>query len=429
MPILDHRGNPISTSKLRIEDDDKAMVWRSHRGRWSPVVALQLSALKLQTIFDNADNGDHTDLMTLAQEIEQRDLHIRAVLQTRKLSVAGIPVAVESASEDAADVRVADELRDAVKVGKFRDAVLHLLDAPYKGFSVVEMTWAQDFGSVRFKDRDPREFAYDAATMRTLHRRQIGGFELIPMRPGKYIVHEPKMISGTPIAGGLCRPLAILYLLKSFALKDWSAFAEVFGFPVRIGKHPPNSPQEVKDALLSAMQSIGTDAAAIISSNMEMELMHGVQGQGGDRLFEGLATFANREISKGVLGQTLTTEQGSVGSLALAEVQERVRYDIRDHDAEQISGTLTEQYAHVWTQLRHGEGVAVPRISIKHQDPEDLEALGGFLWPAIQNGLQVPQAWVREKIQAPEPEAGEPVMVAPGSSIAPADEPQQPTAQ
>lgn len=389
----------------------------THRSRYTPIIALQLSAEKLQRIFTQADDGDHEDLMTLADEILQRDMHFRAVVQTRRLIVSHIPVTVHEASDDARDVQIAEDLRSVVDTGNFRDMVLQLLDATYKGFSVSEMVW--DFrktpASPRFKDRDQRDFKYDAGDMTTL-RRKTSEISVEEMRAGKYLVHEPKIMSGTPLSGGLCRPMAILYLLKSFALKDWNAFAEVFGFPLRIAKHPQNATDEVKDTLLATLQALGTDAAAVISDDLSIEFATGVTAGGGQDVFEGLASFCDRAASKGVLGQTLTTEQGTVGSLALAEVQERVMFDIRDHDADQVSGTIQDQFVKIWTALNYGENVEPPRLQKKHRDPEDLEALGGFLWPAIQNGLAVPQSWVRDKISAPEPEGDEPIMGAQSSA-------------
>ena len=59
------------------------------------------------------------------------------------------------------------------------------------------------------------------------------------LEPYKYIIHKPKLKSGLPIRNGLARLAATMYMLKGFTLKDWWAFAEVFGMPIRVGKYWP----------------------------------------------------------------------------------------------------------------------------------------------------------------------------------------------
>src|SRR5208337_4868486 len=85
-----------------------------------------------------------------------------------------------------------------------------------------------------------------------------------PLYPFKFVTHIARAKAGLPIRGGLARAAGWSYLFKSYALKDWAAFAEVYGQPLRVGKYGPGATEEDKHALLSAVAHIGTDAAAII---------------------------------------------------------------------------------------------------------------------------------------------------------------------
>ncbi len=53
------------------------------------------------------------------------------------------------------------------------------------------------------------------------------------------MVHTPRSKSGSVWRNGLARLVAVMYMLKSFTVRDWWAFAEVFGIPVRVGKYDP----------------------------------------------------------------------------------------------------------------------------------------------------------------------------------------------
>ncbi|MGV8352655.1 phage portal protein family protein, partial [Pseudomonas aeruginosa] len=69
----------------------------------------------------------------------------------------------------------------------------------------------------------------------------------IPLTPGKYVIHFPRLKSGLPLRNGLARLVAVMYMLKSFTVRDWWAFAEKFGIPIVVGKYGNNaSPEQIK---------------------------------------------------------------------------------------------------------------------------------------------------------------------------------------
>jgi phage gp29-like protein len=288
-----------------------------------------------------------------------------------------------------------------------------LLDALAKGYAVSEMTW--DFSGPlawpRFTERDQRDFRYDPQTLQELRKNDAtpDGTELIP---GKYIVHEPRLVSGIPIESALAYPVSIYYLIKAFAIKDWSAFAEVFGFPVRVGVYPEGSTEDQQDELLAAVTAIGTDAAAIVHENMKIMFEGAVKGAGGRELYEGLADFCDLQISKGVVGQTLTTQQGTVGSLALGKTHESRLEDKVAMDAKAIVATVVDQFVKIWFGLNFPSlpEERCPKLVMEEEEREDLAALGKYIFEAVDRGVRIPASWIRDKIGAPEPEDDDEVL-------------------
>jgi phage gp29-like protein len=77
---------------------------------------------------------------------------------------------------------------------------------------------------------------------------------------------------------------------------------------------------------------------------------------------------ANKEISKAVLGQTLTTDIGKAGSYAAAQAHNLVREDLAAADRRRISACFN-RLAAVWTLYNCGADVAPPTFEfVKDED-------------------------------------------------------------
>ena len=78
--------------------------------------------------------------------------------------------------------------------------------------------------------------------------------------------------------------------------------------PIRIGKYDSGASKADKDSLIAAIQSIGTDAAGVISKATEIEFVETMKNTGTQNIFETLANFSDAQMSKAILGQTLTAQ-------------------------------------------------------------------------------------------------------------------------
>ncbi|WP_420055759.1 phage portal protein family protein [Escherichia coli] len=56
---------------------------------------------------------------------------------------------------------------------------------------------------------------------------------------GKFIVHQPRLKSGLPLRNGLARLVAVMYMLKSFTVRDWWGIRGKVRIPVTVGKYGP----------------------------------------------------------------------------------------------------------------------------------------------------------------------------------------------
>ena len=133
--IVDAHGRPIRKAELKKELAAPSLT--GVRQVWHNGIASHLTPDRLGMILRAAENNDGHDYLTLAEEMEEREPHYASVLGTRKRAVSGLDVVVESASDEPADVRLADAVRDLVRDAVFGDLIEDLLDA--LGLSLIHI--------------------------------------------------------------------------------------------------------------------------------------------------------------------------------------------------------------------------------------------------------------------------------------------------
>ena len=271
-----------------------------------------LTPVRLAEIFQEADAGDVLRQMELFEEMEEKDPHLFSQLQTRKNAVTGLDFEIIPFGDDPRDKEIADFIEEQLGgIEGFEDVETDLLDAIGKGFAVSEIMWGYDEGHVvvqSIKTRHQKRFFWDSLddSFKVRTREAPEGILL----PGnKFIVHKYKARSGHTSRAGILRVVAWMYLFKNYDLKDWVSFAEVYGLPLRLGKYQPGASEADKVALMQALIQIGADAAGIIPDGTTIDFINTEKTSSSD-LYERLARYCDEQISKAILGQTLTSDSG-----------------------------------------------------------------------------------------------------------------------
>ncbi|MDD3938036.1 DUF935 domain-containing protein [Rhodoferax sp.] len=386
---------------------------------WRPLATL--TPAQVADILRRASQGDAADYLVAAADIEEKDLHYRAVLQTRKLAVAGLPLVVSPADDSALATKAADLVRAQFEALDMTSVNLALMDAVARGYAVAELVWAPTGGQWQIAHvlaREPQWFTWDRDTGCEL-RLADGTLQGAELPPYKMVLHAPGAHTATPVMGGIARSALWAWVFKSYAMRDWARFCELFGQPVRIGKYDASAtPQDVA-ILRRAVFELGSDAAAILPQSMAVELVESGSKTASAEIYARLIDYMDAQVSKCVLGQTLTTDAGKTGSLAQARVHDGVREDLLKYDARALAQTLRTQLAAPLVALNLGPGAPVPLVALYVAEPEDLAALHEQVIGLAGAGLGVPLRWVREKWGIPEPEAGEAVLGAPAAPAVP----------
>ncbi|MES1936696.1 DUF935 domain-containing protein [Salinisphaera hydrothermalis] len=414
-PILQRDGRPFETADLT--EELAAPTLTGVRSVWTYGVANGMTPARLAMILQAAADGNAHDYLTLAEEMEERDPHYAAVLGTRKRAVSGLPVHVEAASDSAEHKKHADAIKALTERPAFGYLVDDLLDALGKGYSVCEILWdrsGKTWEPEAYPHRDPRFFQFTNASglqkLGLLDDSQTG--EPLPMPGYKFVTHVPRIKSGIPLRGGLARLIAFGWICKAYTMKDWVAFAEVYGMPLRLGRYGPGASERDVAILRQAVANIGSDAAAVLPKSMQIDFENAVGGSSSSAdLFEKLAEWVDRQTSKGVLGQTMTTDAQSSGlGSNQAGVHDEVRGDITKADAKQISDTINRDLVRAYIDLNFGPQDAYPRVDLQVVEPEDLKALVDAVQKLVPLGMRVSESEMRNKFGLSDPGNDEAVL-------------------
>lgn len=421
--ILGPDGRPIKRATL--SQEVAAPTVMGVRATHHEAVAAGLKPERLVAILRQAQLGNARDYLTLAEEMEERYLHYASQVQTRRLAVEGITPTVQV--PDGTDTRIVDAVHALVEDAGLLDAIGDLTDGVAKGYAVVEPMWEYQGGLLRpveYKSRDQRYFCFDRVSQRELRLARDGSLDGDPIDKPAFIAHQPRAKAGLPIRRGFARAAAWAFLLQSFALKDWAAFAEIYGVPLRLGRYHPAASNADKRALLRAVSSIASDAAAIVPQGMDIEFVE-VDGSKGEAVFGGLLDYLDKQVSKLVVGQTMTADDGA--SMAQAKIHDKVRLDILQADCRQLAHTLNRDLLRWFVSFNFGPQDAYPQIALPVPEPEDIKELTEGVARLVPYGLKVGQREMRGKLGLSEPEDDEDLLVP--AAAAPAQAPAQDAAE
>lgn len=297
--------------------------------------------------------------LKIYDEIE-RDTHAWAVLQKRKYELIGREWLVDPASDDDGDIEVAEFIRDTLGRLPFDRICLDLMDATLKGFSVCEIVWQERDGKIipaEIVSLDQRRFIFDADwRLRLLTREDMIGGEPVPDR--KFIVHRFNVKGNNPYGLGLGSILFWPVLFKRQGYSFWLKFLEKYASPTPYAEAPTLLPKQQRD-LLSALERISQGSAITVPIGTKLNFLEATRAAPAS--YETFARYWDEQISETVLGETLSTNIGSVGSQAAAQVHTEGKSQIIDADGDLLSDTLDNTLIK-WLVEFNFPGRANPRV-------------------------------------------------------------------
>ena len=392
---------------------------RDVNDRFSTYPSVGLNPVRLASILREANDGNVRRQMELFEEMEEKDPHLFSQMQTRKLAVTGLEWEVQPSTKEPEDQAISEFVSEQLTALEgFDAAMFDMLDAIGKGISVLEIEWdvdAEGHDIIRSLEWiHPKKLVWDFE--KEVLKRRVYKFQsdcdceiLLPLY--YEYVHKYKAKSGHESRAGVMRIIAWMYMFKNFDLKDWVAFSEVYGMPLRLGKYDASASKEDRKQLMDAIYTMGTDAAGIIPTSADISIIESNKTTSAD-IFEKFARYADEQMSKAILGQTLSSDSGG-GSYAQGKVHNEVRHDLTVADAKSLAETIRKDIIQPLVLYNFGPDAKIPLFVFNSNETDDLKVTAEIYKTLICDmGLSIPVDHVYKKFSIPKPEKGEAVLEA-----------------
>lgn len=296
---------------------------------------------------------------------------VMSTFQQRRNAVTSCEWKVEPASDRRVDKQAAKALEEQMRKIGWDARTDRMLYGVFFGFAAAELIWERQgnllgWKAIKVRDRRRFRFAPDGG-LRLLTPTNMAAGE---PADAPYFWHYATGAThdDEPYGLGLGHWCYWPVLFKRNGLKFWMIACEKFGMPTAVGKYDNAASQAERARLLAAIQAIQTDAGIIMPRDMEVSLLEAAKSGTAD--YKTLHDTMDETIAKIVLGQTMTSEDGS--SKSQAEVHHDVRQDIVKADADLICESFQLGPA-TWFTRHNFPGADVPRISRDVEEPEDLD--------------------------------------------------------
>lgn len=149
---------------------------------------------------------------------------------------------------------------------------------------------------------------------------------------------------------GLLAKAAPWVIYKRNTTADWAQFSEVFGMPIQEYIYETDD-EDARARALNDANSIGSLATFIHGKDTELQLREAGNKTGSADIYERLVERCNSEISKLVLGNTLTTESSDKGTQALGTVHKKVEESVAKADREYVLNVLNYDMTDIFSHM------------------------------------------------------------------------------
>lgn len=379
---------------------------------WQPSIQATWTVAEVRTALDDHESGTFASSAQLWRAMG-RDDRLSATLQTRIDGVLGAPCHLEAQDESSErDVEIAGELDADWSTIAPREQLDQFLGW-YLGIGVAYGRLIEQREASRWRYCldvwDPQHLRYQDWDQSWTVTTRDGEKTIEPGKDGWVLwCRGPRGWNS-----GMVRSLAVPWLVRAYAWRDWARWSERHGMPIVKAMVPAVAPAPDKQAFWDDIRAMSTETVVSLPQgvaegvNYDLQLLEATAlGWEG---FERLLTACNVSYAVRVLGQNLTTEvQG--GSFAAAQVSDDVRSDIKRSDAEGLYAIAREQILPPTVAANYGDGVAVPGPCYEVEPASDTKAVGDGL-AAIGAGLAaLKNAGVPVDAEAVATEAGVPLL-------------------
>jgi phage gp29-like protein len=384
--------------------------------RWTGLNAQAFSgAANPSSIYQTMVAG-HPGVYPYYRELEEKDTAIGSSMQMRRLLILARSRSVNAAdAENGQALRYADASTQFLgSIRKFGFAMWELLDAPAYGFGVAEILWGADGGRVwvdKIVGRPQELFRFGKLFYPQTEDLLLAispGAEGQPVPQVKFLVSTYQPRHGDRRGLPILRRLFWPSWFKRNVLRLHLHFLEKGPGTVAVKYDQTADAQKA----LEAAEAIANELAVAVPNGFTLmaEALQTTRTRDAND-FRSLVDYFDSEMTRVILGQTLTTHgaEQQRGSMALGEIHLEMMYEIIRNDAADLEDVINEQLLGPWLMWTFGPQALDqkfrPYWRIEKDPPKDASGAIDLLTKAHQL-VDIPQSAIYEaaQIEPPDPQ-------------------------
>ncbi len=223
----------------------------------------------------------------------------------------------------------------------------------------------------------------------------------------QFLLAVIKQKTGHPLNASILRILGYFWAAQNFTWEWFIAFAQIFGNPFRWATYDP-SLKALLPTIEAMLQQMGAMGYAAFPDGTKLEFKEATT-RSTDNPQKVIIDSADSICDILILGQTLTTTQGSRGSQSLGKIHKDVRDEKIHALAKRVVRLINEQLIPGICRKNFGDTSECPFIQIPVEQEDS--AIERIQRDQFFNAMaDVPKQWFYERHGVPVPEPGEDVI-------------------
>lgn len=283
----------------------------------------------------NVDNPARRFLYDIYSDVEA-DLHLTGCTGQRKGFICRKAFRLVEAKTGKEN----QEVTEIFEAEWFKDLVDYYLDSRYWGHTLVELgtpiTNTMGKPMYSYVRLVPRKHVVPEYGVILEHETDLwqSGYDYRHGSMSGWIIE-----SGRRDNLGLYLKCAQQTIPKKNMLAFWDQFGEIFGMPIRIA-HTTSTDKNTQSRIEKMLTSMGAAAWGLFPEGTEVDIKESTKGDAFN-VYDQRIERANSEVSKGILLQTMTIDNGA--SLSQGQVHYEIFQNVIDQDADYVRDMVNNQ--------------------------------------------------------------------------------------
>ena len=334
----------------------------------------------------SAENVDYTRRTRLYDMYAEAllDPHLYSVIRKRKSAILGSPIEFRRGG-------VPDEaINKQIESPWFYRFIGDILDAQFWGFTLVQF-YTDDKGWIDYT-LVPRKHVDPQLNLIRRYQHDIAG---IPFEEYDNLL----MIRDAEPLGLLacCCPYTIY---KRGTVGDWAEFSEIFGMPVQEYVYDATD-EESRRRVIADIVANGSNRIFVHADDNTFRFVESGNKTGSADVYDKFVERCNAELSKAVLGNTLTTEASETGTQALGTVHKEVEDELAKADRKYVLNVLNYDMTDIFRDL----GINTDGGEFSFVQPEVMTASekADLFQKALNMGIPIDDDYIYEQLGIEKP--------------------------